>query len=352
MDATPATRLEMDSTNPPSLDSDTWTIEEIRSGVNISSAISFTLDSDNHPHLVYSVGNGASLIYETNAGGEWMREEVDGHAKSFSGALRVDSNNQPRVAYCAFGCPTAFCFCSQLMYATREGGSWQSTSLDSGSSFMGNGAALDLDTNDHPHIAYYSASSVVYTYFNGSSWSKSTVGQFGLEHWAVPSIGLDGKNQPHIAYGNPNVEVGDIQYGYLDEGKWVMESIGKGLSAVLEMDDHDEPHILACDNIGWRHLKYFHGAEGIWNTDILYEHESFCMGGLAVNSSGFPHIVYADRDAAVLFYTYFDGAAWRKVVVHNGPVIGAGISLDKDDKPHVIFVLNQPGSIFYATMRK
>jgi hypothetical protein len=337
--------------SPTESNSGPWKVERISSRTDFGGGISFLLDASKVPHIALTVGDGQGGVYVTVREGAWEFEDVDGNAKSFSGSLDVDSTNQLHIAYCSYGCPTAFCFCSALKYASRENGSWNVSVLESGESFLGNGAVLAIDSENSPHIAYYGSASVNYTSRAGTSWSKSTVGFFGLEHWAFPALQLGSDGKPYIAYANPNVIGGDIQFGYFEGGQWEIASIGKGISLSFVLDLRDQPHLLFCDDIGWRHLQYAHRNDNAWPADLLYQDASICVGDLAVDSAGHPHIVYSDFKESKLIYAYFDGAEWQKNAVYDSPASNARIALDADGRPEIVFRTEKTNSLNLAVPR-
>ena len=65
--------------------------------------------------------------------------------------------------------------------------------------------SLEIDSNDHPHIAYYDDKNdtLGYSYYDGAAWIDTTVTtDDGNDRGRHGSIGLDSNDYPRIAYYN------------------------------------------------------------------------------------------------------------------------------------------------------
>ena len=81
----------------------TWTFETVTTGVPFGfSTLSMALDSQNEPHLIYTVGfTGGDLYYARRAGGVWTEEiivDTDNNV-GFSNALIFDTNGDPHIVF-------------------------------------------------------------------------------------------------------------------------------------------------------------------------------------------------------------------------------------------------------------
>jgi hypothetical protein len=171
----------------------TWIRERLESGGSIwyerSGDASITLDSDNHPHIIYD-GYYTGLRYAHWTGSQWEIEEVTFYHSYGQTAIELDSLDRPHILYLSHSN-------GEVTYAYREGDAWtfeivEDTSLQSDLS-------LALDGNDQPHVAYYhyETDKLVYATRQNGTWAYEVVDQLG---GTSPSLALDGYGHPRIAY--------------------------------------------------------------------------------------------------------------------------------------------------------
>jgi hypothetical protein len=239
----------------------TWVYQSVLPETTpVRGAVSFTVDSYDHPHIcgigprfsssglkhislgesgwqeqfigyIYDVISGPTSIIVDDAGGlhvvyiertddnpfiheytlyylsyygTWWNWEVvdetgqDGLFPSFQGAsLALDSNGNPHISYGESGI---------LKYAKRDNTGWAIEVVDSEGS-VGYETSIAVDTNDRPCIAYRDTTNddLKYAEWTGSEWSIEVVDSNG-DAGAQPGLVLDSNDIPHIGYsanGNP-----------------------------------------------------------------------------------------------------------------------------------------------------
>ena len=220
----------------------------------------------------------------------WQRQliETRGFAGQFSD-LALDANNNPHVAYVRGEGLT-----NRLLYARWDGVTWQKEIVDR-DILVSNDISLLLDVQQRPHIVYQDShdQDLYYAYFDGTAWQKARLVQAG-------TVGR---------FNNIALTSQGIAITYLDEtqgGIWIMFGPVSGLN-------FGQPHRVV-------------------QTATLGKH------GLAVTSSGQPHISYHDSaNGDLRLATYAGGTSWTTELVADFANIGVTSSLayDSSDQPHI-----------------
>ncbi len=70
--------------------------------------------------------------------------------------------------------------------------------------------------------------------------------------------------------------------------------------------------------------------------------------GLAVDSSGNPHIFYKKSPDDTLGYAWFDGDTWQYLSADIDILYAEGLDLDSNDEPHIIFSADYSGTVYYG----
>jgi hypothetical protein len=155
---------------------------------------SIAADKDNYLHAVYYDETDDTIKYVTNKTGGWAYSTIDniGYAAGWRNSIAVDLNKVVHVCYFNYGS-------GQAMYANNAKGTWEisavsgidfdmSLAVDLGSkahitsggpayatnntgawineavSSSGTGVSIDTDSNNLPHLCYYSSSTLKYAY--------------------------------------------------------------------------------------------------------------------------------------------------------------------------------------------
>ena len=145
--------------------SGTWEILTIDSENLVGTHNSIALDQNDKIHITYydeSVGN---LKYATNSSGTWKTYLLDGEGISgLSSSIAAGSNNTMHAAYIDLSDIA-------IKYGSGAGSSW---SFASAANLPGEYAALALDNEEVPHIAFYS-SGLNAAYKNDEEWNTVLV---------------------------------------------------------------------------------------------------------------------------------------------------------------------------------
>ena len=136
-------------------------------------------------------------------------------------SLAIDSAGQPHLAYGL----------DYLYYAWYDGAAWHHETLDPAPG-VGENAAIALDGDDAPHIAYYdrAGEAIKSAHQDGSGWYTETVVASGwgsgYRGGVGTSIAVDTDDYPHISYFDSNLS--EIRYLYKDETGWHSETVNLG----------------------------------------------------------------------------------------------------------------------------
>ena len=305
--------------------------------------VSLALDSHDLPHMSYydevlSDPIDGNLKYARWVGSNWSIETVDsdGNAGAHN-SLALDSNDHPHIAY--FDNTNA-----DLKYAWWNGSAWNNETVDS-AGYVGKYTSIALDSQDYPHVSYQAQIRVGgaahydlrHAWWNGSAWNIETVDTY-VSHDI--SMGLDSHDYPHISY-NDDVDV-NLKYARWTGSAWNIETVDPlrlvGHMSSLALDSHDYPHIGYIDGAN-DDLKYAMWNGSAWNIETV---DSIGRVGhdpsLAIDSGDFPHISYSSADSG-LKYARWNGTAWTLEIVDSIDAVGDSTSIAVDSKglPHIAY---------------
>ncbi len=168
------------------------------------------IDSQGRPHIVSidpsQFGSSSGLEYAALDGGTWTVEEVGSGPQpyEFGSFIALDSQNRPHVVW--FDDEN-----KDLMYALKEGGSWQVSSVDTQGD-VGRYPSLAIDSQDNPAISYFEPSgNIKVARWDGSQWDIQPVGK--LENVVTGFLGarknsslvFDSEDNPIVAYSDEDV---------------------------------------------------------------------------------------------------------------------------------------------------
>ncbi|MGC8894992.1 MAG: hypothetical protein ACP5QG_09140 [candidate division WOR-3 bacterium] len=281
------------------------------------------------------------MIWLLIAQWSWLQVDPTNDAGYYA-ALALDSQDWPHIAYCDMNTYS-------VKYARWTGSGWQTQRVDTIGSASGGYVSIDLNSQDRPCISYANwidgaNGDLKYAYWNGSSWIIQTADTQGNTLWT--SLALNSQDRPCIAYSDNGYSI--IQYAYWNGSAWVLQQVDVlGLFTSLALDFQDRPHI-SYYRIGSRDLKYAYWNGSSWQLQTVDTAGSVGMWtSIAIDSQNRPHISYYDSSAAKrdLKYAYWNGSAWQIQTVDTTGDVGryTSLALDSQDWPHIAYydVTNQ-----------
>jgi hypothetical protein len=288
---------------------DDWTIECVdcpKYFDNLSNR-SAVLDSNDLPHVAYG---GDHLYYGyLDVGGEWHSEVVDDSPRvGFGAALALDSNEHPHILYYDSAN-------SAFKYARHDGIGWIIEAFPAGS-LANPHISLAIDSSDRLNVSFYNdvAGDLIYGVRVGSGWyfeavdSDENVGKYS-------SITLDGDDLPHISYRDGTNS--QLKYALFDGAEWIIQSlIGDGCDTDIAIDQNGYAHIVhqGMGVTGISALIYrFEDISG-WHLEIVDESEIFQMvvgvgyyNSIGLDTEGEPHVSYSGQWQTYSTYPFVDG---------------------------------------------
>jgi hypothetical protein len=181
-----------------SKDGASWTVETVDGPGYVGSFASLAVDAEDNSSVAYFDSTNHALKFASQSGGNWTVETVAATGSvGWYASLALDAQGNPHIAYYEM---TEWMRDGDLKYANKNGGSWVIETVDATGN-VGEFAALALDAQGNPRIAYYDGTNhhLKYASKDGASWTVETVdatGNVGL----YPSLALDTQGNPRIAY--------------------------------------------------------------------------------------------------------------------------------------------------------
>lgn len=319
------------------------------------------LDTNDFPHIAWS--NDSGICYLKWNGSEWV--DVDGSGQesikvpgtdrvrsSFS--LCVDSAGHPYIAWdrsktleeIDYVFPVSEVYClrwngSEWVDADGTGQESMKVGTDYGLSFP----SLCLDSNDFPHLLVekeYSSllahPQVCYLRWNGSQWvengdPRGSEGVICDVSKGPESLGLrlDSNNQPHIVLA-AGEGYDHIIYVYWNAeyklwGRWPIrckESESYHVPSFC-LDSKNRPHIAFCVEteasgfpphwciyyLWWEGSAWVDvDGTGRESEKVSSEQDNSAFPSLGLDSRGYPHIAWLDKNEGKIRYLRWDGNKW------------------------------------------
>lgn len=346
-----------------------WNIQTV--DVAARESVSLSLDSNDDPHIAYTVYTNNDYRSSTNVtyarwnGSAWDIQTLDSNYFG-TASLALDSFNNPHISY-IYSTPTS----SYVKHTSWTGSNWNNQTVDTSftSSFRLGGNSLALDSNNNPHISYSERSdlntTLKYASWTGSNWSIQTIdSEVPSSDFYEASIILDSNNYPHVVYGEGNVIYGtafnnesNVKYAEWNGQSWNIQTVFLNVSSFgnVALDSNGYPHFTYLVESSLRYASWDGSTWNTQNVDLnpLISNDSF----LALDSDGNPHISYYkdprnQSQATSLVYTYWTGSAWNIQTVDQRTNRGAGpIVLDSSGNPHICYPSDHQGKTHYREIK-
>jgi len=268
----------------------------------------------------------------------WQIELVDpdGDVGEYS-SLALDSQDLPHIAYYSSETPDG-----DLKYAHYDGSSWQTEFVDdSPDTDAGRHTSIVVDSGDFPHIAYqdFDNEMLKYAVLTGAGWEVS-VADSSLCTGFSASIALDTGDMPYISHGNiSDIGWASLNLTYWDGTQWCDEEpwLGgdaDGLNSSLALDDGNNVHVSHYEgNLGELKYAFWDGSE--WESTVIADDGPGRYTSIALDSSGRPHISCHNAYNHYLAYAYMDAdSTWHVEDVHPGGYYSS-LALDSQDRPRI-----------------
>jgi hypothetical protein len=324
----------------------TWDIEIVSEEASFigSGYCPIKVDSEGNPHIVYR-GSG-HMGYVSWNGSEWINQKGSYPAPH---DLVLDANDTPHITVDSLG------------YATWNGTQWNIQPIDTGYIPY---SSLALDSSGNAHIAYINGDKLRYATQNGSNWSTQTVDTDANLPDIEPtfSLALDSNETPHIMYYSRSSFVDekgltirsmDLKLAVLQNSSWTIEHVPTSLNLVafgnMVLDSAGHPHFIVkqqfypegSDTRRFT-VDYFRWDGSAWKTQTVTSNVSLTqLGVLALDSEDRPHIIYVTEYRQQLMYARWTGTEWETHHVDKywlEPSHGFDFVLDSNGNPHISYI--------------
>ena len=275
------------------------------------------LDGEGRPHLVYKEKNGG-LWYGRWTGSEWELEEVDDTTSKagWYAAIVLDGDDTPYIAY-QEGRD------KKLKFATPDADGWSVVVVDE-SAEVGSWCDVALSpTTGYPLISYYDETNgdLKVAAYDGSAWTAETVDS-ATDCGAFTALDFAGDGTAWIAYYDAQLRSLKVASG--EPGDWTVETVDaatgededRGRWTSLAVDALDNVHV-AYQDAETLDLKYaFH--DGAWATEVV---DAIGNKGadacLRTDADNLPRIVYQDGSELSMRLAKIVGGDWQISVLMN-----------------------------------
>lgn len=223
-----------------------WNIETIEIYYGIGGC-TLVLDSHDNPHIAYQnigvygsaslnqtvwAGTGygtigvsiqsSSVKYASWIESEWIIVTVDSNLAGYGLSFALDSNDNPHLTYYSYTHYTDHGPMGPLNYASCEGSSWTTEQVDN---IAGppEATSLSLDSTNRPHIAIQ-GDNENYLYWTGSAWTFAGIDNFGT-YGAGISLIIDSNDKPYVSYSNCRFDSTTVKFASWNGSSWAPQVI-------------------------------------------------------------------------------------------------------------------------------
>lgn len=273
-----------------------WSNVLIDAAAGGNGATSIAIDGADHTHVSYYDANNDQLMYATDAGGAWTSTPVAA-SSGYANAIVSDAPGDVAIAYSSSSPNYG------LWYVERSGGTWGNPVFISGFGAPIASISLARDSSGLAHIAYAVGSGVCAIRYAAETaptmWTDEVVSAAAN---CGAALALDANDTPNVAY----VVSMDLFVAKRSSGIWTATAVDHmtwvgGADVSMAADASNHLYVTYQDNNA--DLKYATNASGNWVPYVIDAAGSVgAHSSLRVDSSGRAYISYDDATNHVLKY--------------------------------------------------
>jgi hypothetical protein len=344
--------------SPLSVQSAIWDSEVVddRGG----SSASMALDANGRPHISYVIAldefGTRGLMYAKYTGSTWVKETVDKDSRPNTTDIAVESPDEIHISFLDRRS-------ANLKYAHKVNSKWVIQTVDKDPD-AGWSSSIALHSNGYPRIAYWDDTpgdqAVKYARWNGEKWVLETIADVTCDPgYLIPliSLAIDSSNLPHITYSD--CEQNALMYAHNDGSGWKKSKVAGGtLSGVdnsLAIDSKQKP-VIAYHTRG---VSYAVSQGSGWNIQAVdLETIAGLSTSLALDEDDRPYISYLNRNAdekSEVVLAYRIDATWRfeklatSAKSKNFMFGFVNVAVDKSGYPHLVYNDFTNDDLIYVT---
>ncbi|MCP4230633.1 MAG: T9SS type A sorting domain-containing protein [bacterium] len=148
---------------------------------------------------------------------------------------------------------------------------------------------------------------------------------------------LDTNEMPHIAYSNSD----DIFYTFWNGSSWLSETVGVGGQPALVLSPGGNPYISFTTDFYQGELKFGYKSGSVWQTETVYSDYPVWGGslGLDLDPYGYPHLSFVEDGPGDVFYANRDSTEWYIEAIDFMGMYGtdSALAIDPDGYPHIAY---------------
>ena len=342
-----------------------WTTEPVDSVGRVGEYCAIAIDANDSPHIAYVDRDNGGAIKYAHKNQSWDFVEIDEEGEFIS--IDIDTQNRAHFSYYDLSD-------QDLRYLSHSGANVDQITQNITFNHGWGGVGLALDSHDVPHVAYqnlsdnvkkisYATLDVAATQISGYNiWVVETVDtNLGNTAGSWLSIDLDSQDRPHISYYSGD-GVNSIKYAFKNNTGWHNYTIDSGTKlgwfSAIKIDSTDNPNI-AYSKVNGNTLKYAMYDGTSWHIENVGAQVGGDKKGLqlALSDADVPHLCYFDQSLLQLGYATYSGSSWVKednvlsddLETNTSQNRGryCDIEVDQFGDPHITFEYNQQTEIGY-----
>jgi hypothetical protein len=219
---------------------------------------------------------------------------------------------------------------------------------------MGSTPAIDLDSDDHPRIAYNrSGYGAKYAEYDGSSWNTEYVYMVSYGDCAWFDMVTDNEDVSHISFSLSSW--GSVFYALQnpESGEWIIDWITSPSGSCwtsLDLNTQGDPCITFSDSDGSNWFLFWNGAD--WVSEFIDEGcEYWGCNSLVIDNDNLAHVAYStDLSVTGVKYAVRNGyGEWETAIVDTSMSSlpkGVSLALSGNGFPRISY--NVSGELRYA----
>ena len=346
-------------------DGGNWTTEAADSAGRVGEYCAIAIDTNDSPHIAYVDRDNGGVIKYAYKNQSWDLSEIDEEGEFIS--IDIDTQNRAHFSYYDLSD-------QDLRYLSHSGANVDQIAQSVTFNQAWGGIGLALDSQDVPHVAYqnltagvkkisYATLDVTATQISGENvWIIETVDtNLGDTAGSWLSIDLDSQDRPHISYYSGD-GINSIKYAFKNSTGWHNHTIDTGTKlgwfSSIKIDSTDNPQI-AYSKVNGNTLRYAMYDGSSWHTENVGAQSGGDKKGLqlALSAADVPHLCYYDSYQHQLGYATYSGSSWVKQndVLSDDLDINTSqnrgrycdIEVDQYGEPHITFDYNIQKEIGY-----
>ncbi len=285
--------------------------------------------------------------------GQWTDTVMDSgtvsHYVGHDSAIALNSLGYPWIVYSDNNYTGYFYYIRMIRW---NGSSWDYSGPDDTFETYDASGALAMainQGNNHLYMAYQVNKTLLYVEWDGVSWANDFAIEDDSDTGYTPSMALDSAGLPGVSYFDQTSS--EIHYRKKSNISWsslyyvdVSQTVGQ--CPVVKLDSQDRPHVIYYDYL-FKSLRYKeYGTQWSlrWPVAPARDGTLECQSALALTSAGLPRVAYHTFNnlyfaTSGLPFTGFinetlvdtDAAAWIQFV---------SMALDSSGYPHIVYTKN------------